>query len=65
MNAELEYAGNTYGFQNPEYDTMGVSDLQKQLNIVNNEISDIQKKIQNKKIRTCRDGRKQKNLLKL
>lgn len=48
MNAELEYAGKTYGFQNPEYDTMGVSDLQKQLNIVNNEISDIQKKIQNK-----------------
>ena len=48
MNAELEYAGKTYGFQNPEYDTMDVSYLQKQLNIVNNEISDIQKKIQNK-----------------
>ena len=48
MNAELEYAANTFGLPNPEYDTMGVSDLQKQLNIVNDEISDIQKKIQNK-----------------
>ena len=48
MNAEIEYAANTFGFPNPEYDTMGVSYLQKQLNIVNDEISDIQKKIQNK-----------------
>lgn len=48
MNAEIEYAGKTYGLPNPEYDTMDVSYLQKQLNIVNNEISDIQKKIQNK-----------------
>ena len=48
MNAEIEYAAKTYGLQNPEYDTMDVSYLQKQLNIVNNEISDIQKKIQNK-----------------
>lgn len=48
MNAEIEYAANTFGLPNPEYDTMDVSDLQKQLNIVNDEISDIQKKIQNK-----------------
>ena len=48
MNAEIEYAANTFGLPNPEYDTMDVSYLQKQLNIVNNEISDIQKKIQNK-----------------
>jgi hypothetical protein len=43
MNAEIEYAANTFGLPNPEYDTMDVSYLQKQLNIVNNEISDTKK----------------------